>query len=425
MRIFRPLTSVLALFLATFVCSASCKSDSVSREPIEVDLNKTLTNAMSDSVGMEGLDMKVRGYMNTWGLKGVSLAIMRNDSLLYAKGYGWADEAQGIKMEPSNILRLASVSKLVTAASIMLLQERGKLSLADTVFGPHGILNDEAYTKAIKNKLYFNITVEDLLRHKGGFGPRGMDPMFSTRGIMIKNGLSKPPTNKELIPLVLKYEPIFEPGTSQSYSNFGFMLLGQIIEKVTGENYEDFVRENLLIPAGCYDFHIANNYYKERYPGEVRYYVPANSKPVPEYNNSGKNVTRCYGGNDIRALGAAGAWVASVPELARFVASIDGNPIVRDVINSLSVIDMIEYIDKDTFSLGWNDTNPETGWQRTGSFSGTNALIRYYPDGECWILVSNTSTWKGHALSRETTALFNDLREKYSSKLPTRDLFKK
>ena len=110
--------------------------------------------------------------MQEWNLRGASLAIMRNDSLLYAKGYGWADEEKGVKMEPRILLRLASVSKLITATGIMKLQEEGKLSLDDRVFGPDGILSDSTYTAAITDPGCFRITVEDLLRHKGGFTAR-------------------------------------------------------------------------------------------------------------------------------------------------------------------------------------------------------------------------------------------------------------
>ena len=135
-------------------------------------------------------------------------------------------------------------------------------------------------------------------------------------------------------------------------------------------------------------------------------------------------MVRCYGGNDIHALSGAGAWTASSAELARFVASIDGDPRLQDIISEDSLGAMIEYYDPDTFSLGWNDTDPDKGWDRTGTFSGTSALVHRYPDGECWIFISNTSSWRGPAQARFTRELFRELREKYSSKLPKQDLFR-
>lgn len=402
-------------------CGSGKKGDSPRKEPVV--LNETLTNEMSDTASLERMDRAIEAYMQQWQLKGASLAVMRNDSLLYAKGYGWADEAKGITMEPYHIMRLASVSKLITAAGVMVLQEQGKLSLRDSVFGDCGILGNEEYASSIKDKNYYKITVEDLLRHKGGFTAGAGDPMFSTRSIMVNNHLDTPPTSDELISIMLRRRLSFVPGTSQSYSNFGYLLLSKVIEKVSGDPYEDFIQKNVLRKAGCMDFHIAGNYYCDKYPNEVRYYVPSNEEPVQEYNNSGRLVTRCYGGNDIKALSGAGAWVGSVPELAKFVASIDGKPDMQNIIEYESVEEMTLYSDDKTYSLGWNDTNPEIGWTRTGTFSGTSALIKYFPDGECWIFVTNTSTWKGPALARKTAALFSELRRNYSSKFPERNLF--
>ena len=222
---------------------------------------------------------------------------------------------------------------------------------------------------------------------------------------------------------MIKFPLKFVPGTSQYYSNFGYLLLSMIIEKVSGESYEEFMQQNVLRPAGCTDFHIANNYYKEKYKNETRYHLQSNDEPVLEYNNSGREVPRCYGGNNIRALSGAGAWVGSTPELARFIASIDGRPEVPDILSLKSVRAMTEYLDDDTYSLGWNDTHPLKGWTRTGTLSGTSALIKYYPDGECWILITNTSTWKGPGLTRYTAELFRTLRQRYSEKLPARDFF--
>lgn len=402
-------------------CGSGRKGEGPRKEPVV--LNETLTNEMSDTVSLEKMDRKIEAYMQQWQLKGASLAVMRNDSLLYAKGYGWADEAKGVTMEPYHIMRLASVSKLITAAGVMVLQEQGKLSLRDSVFGECGILGNEEYASSIKDKNYYKITVEDLLRHKGGFTAGTGDPMFSTRSIMVNNHLDTPPTSDELISIILRRRLGFVPGTSQSYSNFGYLLLSKVIEKVSGDTYEDFIQKKVLRKAGCMDFHIAGNYYCDKYPNEVRYYVPSNEEPVQEYNNSGRLVTRCYGGNDITALSGAGAWVGSVPELAKFVASIDGKPDMQNIIEYESVEEMTLYSDDKTYSLGWNDTNPEIGWTRTGTFSGTSALIKYFPDGECWIFVTNTSTWKGPALARKTAALFSELRRNYSSEFPERNLF--
>lgn len=391
-------------------------------EPLDeprIYLNDTLKNSMSEFVELEGLDKKVTKYMRDWQLKGASLAIMRNDSLLYAKGYGWADD--GIAMEPSHIMRMASVSKLVTAAGIMVLQDRDSLSIKDTVFGPSGILNDSLFTSTIKDKNYHKITVEHLLRHQGGFY---RDPLFSSRDVMHQMQLDAPPVKEDFYRLVLRHRLSFMPGEWQRYSNFGYLLLSEIIEKVSGKPYEQFIKEDVLRPAGCFDMHIGGSYYSDKRDNEVRYYThEGDGKFIEDYTGNGVMVERCYGGNNIPLLSGAGAWCGSPAEIARLVASIDGRPEVEDIISPEAVAQMTEYFDKDTYALGWNDTDPAKGWSRTGTLSGTTALVKYFPDGECWIMFTNTSTWRGPSQARYTDALFKQCRELYSDKLPKRNLF--
>lgn len=384
-------------------------------------LNTILTNSMSEIPELEGIDKKVTNYMRKWAIKGASLAIMRNDSLLYAKGYGWADEEKGIKADAGHIFRIASVSKLITAAGIMVMQDREMISIKDTVFGPSGILHGTPLDSLIKDRNCHKITIEHLLRHQGGFY---RDPLFSSKDVMLQMGLDTPPDADDFFRLVLPKQLRFMPGSWERYSNFGYLLLSRIIEEVSGKSYEDFIKEDVLAPAGCYDMHIAGTYYSDKRENEVRYYThEGDGKFIEEYTGSGRIVERCYGGNNIPLLSGAGAWCSSPAEIARFVASIDGRDEVPDIISKEAVAQMIEYFDKETYSLGWNDTTPEKGWSRTGTLSGTTALVKYFPDGECWILVTNTSTWKGPGQARYSDALFKSCRELYSAKLPARNLF--
>jgi Beta-lactamase class C and other penicillin binding proteins len=412
---------VLAITLAASAFRLKARGSSEDNIKVPINLNATLTNEMSQTPALEGFDRKVQEYLDYWKLRGASISVMRNDSLVFAKGFGTADTDK--RMQPGNILRMASVSKLVTAVGIMVLQDRAQLSIKDRVFGPEGILNDSVYCSAIRDTLYYRITVEDLLRHKGGFSRKGGDPMFSTRWIMMQHHWKEVPTSEMLMVEQLSRRLKFEPGSTQEYSNFGYLALSKVIEKVSGMDYETFMQEEVLKRAGCTGFRIGGNYYKDKYPEEVRYYVQNDDEPAEEFNNSGRKVPRCYGGNNVAGLEGAGAWVASTPELALLVASIDGKPEVPNIISPESVAAMTEYFDPDTYSLGWNDTKPTGEWTRTGTFAGTSALVKYYPDGECWIFITNTSTYKGPGLAKFTTALFDKLRESYSDKFPKRNMF--
>lgn len=424
------LTFIVVIISSICRCTCSSCSSDKSQEKDSIyeanhrkHLNDTLTNALSAQPELHAMDSIMQRYLKRWEIHGAQLAISRHDSLLYARGFGYADKDHKIPMEPSYIMRMASVSKLVTATGIMKLRDMGKIRLSDKVFGPKGILNDTFYVNSIRDKRYFDITVEQLLRHKAGFTNYAGDAIFSTRYIMQQNHLTTPPDHRTLLRIVLRRHLGYTPGTAQRYCNIGYTLLSLIIEKRMGMSYNDFMQRYVLNPAGCYDFHIAGNYLKDRRPNETVYYMHSSSVPVPEFNNSGRMVVRCYGENDITTALGAGAWVASAAELCRLVASIDGDRTVPDVISPQAVKLMTQEMPDHQFSLGWNFTPRNRPWIRTGSLVGTSALVLRYPDGECWVFITNTSTWKGHKFSQDTMALFEKLRKRFGSKMPKRNMF--
>ena len=415
-----------ALLTAIVITLLSGGKSSEAEQPKKSDypqLNRLISNEDSEIDELMALDKKIERYMTKWWIKGASLTITRNDSLIYAKGYGWADEEKGIEMQPGHIMRMASVSKLMTAVGIMVLQDRGLLNIKDTVFGPDGILCDSLYSSHIKDKKHYRITVEHLLRHQGGFY---RDPVFSSRDVKHQMGLDHAPEKEDYFKLVLSHRLRYLPGSVHKYSNFGYILLSEIIERVSGKPYEQFMKEDVFAPAGCYDMHIAGTYYTDKRDNEVRYYThEGDGKYIEEYNDSGVMVERCYGGNNIPLLSGAGAWCGSTLEIARLVACIDGQDEIPDIISKEAVRQMTQYFDKSTFSLGWNDTTPGLGWSRSGTLSGTCALVKRFPDGECWVMITNTSTWKGPRQAKYTDALFKECRKLYSKKLPARNLFDK
>ena len=424
------LTFIVVIISSICRCTCSSCSSDKSREKDSIyeasnrkHLNDTLTNAMSSQPELHAMDSIMQRYLKRWEIHGAQLAISRHDSLLYARGFGYSDKDRQIPMEPSYIMRIVSVSKLVTATGIMKLRDMGKIRLSDKVFGPKGILNDTFYVNSIRDKRYFDITVEQLLRHKAGFTNYAGDAIFSTRYIMQQNHLTTPPDHRTLLRIVLRRHLGYTPGMAQRYCNIGYTLLSLIIEKRTGMSYENFMQRYVLNPAGCYDFHIAGNYLKDRRKNETVYYMHSSSVPVPEFNNSGRMVVRCYGENDITTALGAGAWVASAAELCRLVASIDGDRTVPDVISPQAVKLMTQEMPDHQFSLGWNFTPRNRPWIRTGSLVGTSALVLRYPDGECWVFITNTSTWKGHKFSQDTMALFEKLRKRFGSKMPKRNMF--
>jgi CubicO group peptidase (beta-lactamase class C family) len=413
---------LIAVILAVTSLGVYSSLKSQNTQKSTIHLNSTLKNSMSQIEGLTGMDQEIKVYLNKWNIKGASLAIMRNDSLVYAKGYGWADKDAGVRMDVGHIMRVASVSKLITAIGIMVLQDQGKITIKDKVFGPTGVLYRTYMNSLAKDPLYKELTIEHLLRHEGGYR---RDAMFSSLTVKSQMNLTEAPTADDFIKYTLPRKLDFVPGTSQKYSNFSYLLLSRIIETVSGMSYEKFIKEYVLKPAGCFDMHIAGNYLEDKRTNEVHYYAHGNleDRMVYEFNGSGNKVDKCYGGNNITVLSGAAAWCASPVELARLVASVDGRDEVPDIISKEAFEQMTEYFTKEKFSLGWNDTNPEKGWNRTGTFTGTSALVKYYPNNECWIMITNTSTWKGSRLTKVTDSLFRKCSYLYGHELPKRNLF--
>lgn len=215
----------------SFTKEIQVETDSVPQDTLAVAVHDLFTNEYSDLVETKRLDQTIERFMNQWEIKGASLAIMKDGKLIYSKGYGYADEENEVKTDVNHIFRIASVSKLITAAGIMKLVENGTLSLDDKVFGKEGILNDTTLYAPIKDKRVNDITVENLLRHQGGFTNRAGDPMFCPVDIAEKMNVPAPADLNTIIKFVLSRRLGFTPGTSTCYSNIGYGILSKVIEK--------------------------------------------------------------------------------------------------------------------------------------------------------------------------------------------------
>lgn len=414
--------TIVAFIVITVVRLIPESGSPLREEEDRIVWSDTLDNASSDTEALHRMDREIERFKDKWEIKGISLAVTRNDSLLYAKGYGWADKEAAVKMSPKSIMRIASASKLVTGVAIMKLCEQGKLRLDSKVFGENGILNDTAYTNAMRDPRMKDITVDDLLQHKGGFTLGAGDPMFNTVDIMDVKHLTAPPTNEELIKIVLGRKLGFTPGSGRRYSNFGYMVLSLVIERVTHRNYWDFVRGNILEPIGAYNFRPATNYYEQRHSDETKYYGPDTVK-IREYNGSGRMVDRVYGGSNINGLLGAGGWVTSAADLARVVAAIDGDPGVKDILSTESIGKMTYRDDDDKQTRGWSESDGKGKWTRTGTLGSTHVLVTRFADGECWVMMTNSGVWTGHNFSRDMARLIDRLRSNYKESFPKRNLW--
>ncbi|MFI3261399.1 MAG: serine hydrolase domain-containing protein [Rikenellaceae bacterium] len=397
LKIILFLLIVIAADVTFIIVNPIKRKPVVVLDSILVPLNHKINNMMSISEATTRFDKNVDNFLSRWDIKGATFAIMKDGELLYAKGYGYANVEKGEKADVKHIFRIASVSKLITATAIMKLHEDGKLQLDDKVFGENGILNDSILLN-ISDKRVKSITVEHLLRHRAGFSLRVGDPMFNPAIVARTLGRELPIYMDDYVEYAAEGRLRSTPGGATSYSNIGYLVLSKIIEKVTGQGYEEYIQQSILNPIGCYDMHISRNDVSKRMPNEVKYYEVHDAEPILSYDGTGRWAMRSAGGNDIEVLYGAGAWVSSSVDLLKFITAIDSNCGNNTIISKESINRMTRNI-KGYLPIGWAKVNGSSEWQRTGSLSGSSAFIKRQSDGYTWVFVTNTSSWKGSAFT--------------------------
>lgn len=379
------------LFLYLFRTDGQC--DIEKRESVisYADLPPThmVANADSPDSLTAYMQAKLMAFFKQRGLRGgISVAISRGGRLVFAKGFGYSDLADSSAMEPHNIMRVASVSKLITAVAVMKLVEEGKLRLDQKVFGPVGVLNDDAYS-VFKDARMRNITVRQLLNHSGGWSTRYGDPMFMHTKIEQTMGCGLPVDMEDIIRFMQCKSLHFAPGSGSVYSNFGYGVLGEVVAKAAGMPYELYVQSHVFYPLGIFDAHVGYSHKEERFADEVAYYEPDTASLVPDYSEEGRFSRRAYGGSDIHTLGAAGGWVVSPVGLLKLLLVIDDFESVPDILTQSSVEEMTDP-DSRFDPLGWRRVI-KGFWFRSGTLSATSAALGRRPDGICFVAVLNSS----------------------------------
>jgi len=179
------------------------------------------------------IDELVSKYAENGTFNG-SVLVAENGNILFEKGYGYSDREQKTTNTPETKFRIASLTKQFTAMLIMQLVEQGKIKL-------DGKLSD--YLTYYRKDNGGKITIHNLLTHTSGV------PNYTTSTFMDKN-LDKAITPKELIVTYGSGDLDFEPGSKYNYSNTGYVMLGAVIEEVTGKKYEMVLQEQILTPLG-------------------------------------------------------------------------------------------------------------------------------------------------------------------------------
>jgi len=298
------------------------------------------------------MDQIVTSYASSGKFMG-SVLVARGEQVLFSKGYGSANLEWDIPNTPSTKFRLGSITKQFTAASILLLEERGKLSTGDPVkkYMPDA---PAAWDK---------VTVFNLLTHTSGI------PSFTGfKDFEEKNPFATTPAN-----LVARFrdKPLeFEPGTKWAYDNSGYALLGYLIEKVSGETYADFVRENIFTPLGMKDSGYDSN--TEVIPRRASGYAPGPKGP----ENAGFV--------HMSVPFSAGALYSTTGDLLKWETGLFGGK----VLSAASLAKMTTPFKHDyAFGLGVSTVDGKRQIAHGGGINGFNTFLSYSPDDRTTVVV--------------------------------------
>lgn len=309
------------------------------------------------------------GLLREFGIKGLSIAYGREGQIAFEQGYGFADAEGQEAVTSAHRFRIASISKPITAVAVMQCVETGLLKLESTVFGPQGILGD-AYGRDLPEAVQA-ITVDHLLTHtSGGWANDKNDPMFKYPAMR----------HDELIAWTLKNQVQTHPvGTHYAYSNFGYCVLGRVLEKVNRLPYETLITQRVLSKFGITSMKIAGNTLAERQPREVLYHT---EKPDAAY---GMNMAR---------MDSHGGWIATAGDLVRIASQLP------KLLKEESIRTMTTPGVSPGYARGWS-VNRVPNWWHGGSLPGTSTIMVHTAKSLCWAgLLNGRVVGSGQALDK-------------------------
>jgi CubicO group peptidase (beta-lactamase class C family) len=240
------------------------------------------------------LDRCVLEFMDQIDCTAATAAVSRDGKLLYSRGYGWRDAHSKKPTTPDTLMRIAGITYNITAAAVRKLVREGKLALDTKAFQ---YLNLKPPRDANPDPRLEQITVGELLENRGGWdASTAFDPFTRLHDIQKSLRLSRRPRPVDVVRFMLREPLQFDPGSRMARSNFGYCVLGRLIEKASGKPYGVYIAEELFRPLGVDDVKLARNVARD--PREVWYPV----KEVP-----------------IEAMDSFAGLIASAPSLCKFL----------------------------------------------------------------------------------------------------------
>lgn len=364
------------------------------------------TSSKNTTEKLASLDDFFPAFLDKHSVPGCAVAVTRGSKLVYARGFGFTDVSSREPVSPTSLFRIASISKPITAVAILQLIEQGKLKLDDRV---HDFIDDEPLLVDGRkiDERQKEITIRHCLEHRGGWDrDKSFDGMFQS--LRFADALQKPspPDVHDIIRNMRGLPLDFDPGERYAYSNYGYCLLGRVIEKLTKQPYDEYVKEHVLAPLKITTMRIGGSHLADRAANEVRYYDPAISDSVFS-DERGKKRAATYEAFKLEVLDSHGGWIASAVDLVRFASAFD-DPAKCPILKSESVAAMyapppIKY-GETYYALGWNVRpvgDRKTTWH-TGSLPGTSTiLIRRYDGLNVAVLFNSRVSPTAQHLTRD------------------------
>lgn len=279
---------------------------------------------------LTAFDDVISEFMRKWNIRSGALAVVKDAHLVMARGYTWA-EPDYPTTQPESLFRIASCSKPLTSIAIHSLVENGLLSL-DTQM--QDVLELKTWEGSPPVDPRFNeIRVWHLLSHLSGYNEQNLyrETQYEAEVARALN-VPLPITKYHLSSFAASKLLAFEPGTACAYSDAGFNLLGQIIEKVTGLDYAQAMTNALFTPLGLKRPRLGHSLFEQRAPNEVRYYSSTPYTMPSVITPDRPLVPYVYGGFAMELLDANAGWLASAPDYAKVLAAFDpsaNNPLLQ------------------------------------------------------------------------------------------------
>ncbi|HYV37659.1 MAG TPA: serine hydrolase [Gemmataceae bacterium] len=274
---------------------------------------------------LAAVDAAMRKFMQDRSIPAGTLAVMKNGKIVLSHGYGFLDPSHNTLCGPQTPMRIASVTKPITLAALLKLIREGKVSLTTKAFVYLGIQPPPGQKM---DKRLLDITVQNLIQHKGGWDrDKAGDPMFKSLAIAKALGKPGPPTADDIIHYMAGQPLQFDPDSKSVYSNFGYCVLGRVIEKASGKKYIDYLHSDVTKPLGLTSIQLGHTLPNSRNAKEPIYFDPGFGRnvmaPTSKIDVPAPDGTFC-----LEAMDSHGGLIASAPDSVRFLQAywMNGQP---------------------------------------------------------------------------------------------------